>query len=341
MKFGPKGSPNLERRLFRKIDITRQPLLLALATSLALTVLGLLFRLPFDAPMPEVSIETPLGALLAEFQRSHHGWSVAAVFLTAIVSAYLVTRSSVGNNLYTRRTYLAMVMFSLCTCCLFGCEEWLRSWATLLALQFACRNFESGFRRSYSFGEMFRGAFFLGLVPLLYAPAATVLLALPLMIFLFHRPAREVPVIVVGACLPWLISSYVWWGMGHEFDYVSQQTIAAALSESGYSLCGGAQLFDLLAMGAVLFVVLMSLGVYMIELGALKFKARRIHVFYILIAIMILASSLAAGSDCCTWLLLSLPIAVAMPLLFVRAESRFSLVTYLLLVTLAVMSLFG
>ena len=324
-----------------KIDITRQPLLLALATSLALTVLGLSFRLPFNVPLPEMSIETPLGALLAEFQRSHHGWSVVAVFLTAITSAYLVTRSSVRHNLYTRRTYIAMVMFSLCTCCLFGCEEWLRSWATLLALQLACRNFESGFRRSYAFGEMFRGAFFLGLVPLLYAPVATVLLLLPLLVFLFHRPAREVPVIAVGACLPLAISSYVWWGMGYELGYVAERTIAAITAESGYTLFGGAQLFDLLAMGAVLFVVLMSLGVYMIELGALKFKARRIHVFYIALAATILASALAAGSDCCTWLLLSLPIAVSMPLLFVRAEVRFSMVTYIALVTLAVLSLVG
>ena len=324
-----------------KIDITRQPLLLALATSLALTVLGLLFRLPFAAPLPEVSIETPLGALLAEFQRSHNGVSVVVVFLTAITSAYLVTRSSVRHNLYTRRTYIAMVMFSLCTCCLFGCEEWLRSWATLLALQLAFRNFESGFRRSYAFGEMFRGAFFLGLVPLLYAPVATVLLLLPLLVFLFHRPAREVPVIAVGACLPLAISSYVGWGRGYELGYVAERTIAAITAESGYTLFGGAQLFDLLAMGAVLFVVLMSLGVYMIELGALKFKARRIHVFYIALAATILASALAAGSDCCTWLLLSLPIAVSMPLLFVRAEVRFSMVTYIALVTLAVLSLVG
>jgi hypothetical protein len=324
-----------------KIDITRQPLLLALATSLALTVLGLSFRLPFNVPLPEVSIETPLGALLAGFQRSHHVWSVVAVFLTAITSAYLVTRSSVRHNLYTRRTYIAMVMFSLCTCCLFGCEEWLRSWATLLALQLACRNFESGFRRSYAFGEMFRGAFFLGLVPLLYAPAATVLVSLPLMIFLFHRPAREVPVIVVGACLPLAISSYVWWGMGYELGYVAERTIAAATAESGYSLFGGAQLFDLLAMGAVLFVVLMSLGVYMIELGALKFKARRVHIFYVVLAAMILLSSLAEGSDCCTWLLMSLPLSVSMPLLFVRAEVRFSMVTYVVLIALAVMSLIG
>ena len=79
----------------------------------------------------------------------------------------------------------------------------------------------------------------------------------------------------------------------------------------------------------------------MIELGALKFKARRIHVFYIALAATILASALAAGSDCCTWLLLSLPIAVSMPLLFVRAEVRFSMVTYIALVTLAVLSLVG
>ena len=324
-----------------KIDITRQPLLLALATSLVLTVLGLLFRLPFNAPLPTMSIETPLGALLAAFQRSHHGWSVAAVFLTAISSAYLVTRSTVRYDLYMRRTYIAMVMFSLCACCLFGCEEWLRSWATLLTLQLACRNFEAGFRRSYAFGETFRGAFFLGLVPLIYAPAATVLLVLPVLIFLFRRPAREVPVALVGVCLPWAITSYVWWGMGYELDYVINSTIAAALTESGYSLFGGAGLFDLLAMGTVLFVVLMSVGVYLLELGTLKFKARRIHVFYVLLAAMILSSSLAAGSDCCTWLLMSMPLAVSMPLLFVRAEVRFSMITYLLLLGLTVLSLIG
>ena len=91
----------------------------------------------------------------------------------------------------------------------------------------------------------------------------------------------------------------------------------------------------------VLFVVLMSLGVYLIELGALKFKSRRIHIFYVLLALLILSSSLAQGSDCCTWLLLSLPLSVSMPLLFVRAEGRFSMVVYLALVGLTVISLIG
>lgn len=315
--------------------------MLALATSLVLTVLGLLFRLPFDVALPATSVETPLGAMLAAFQRAHRGWAVLMVFVTAISAAYLTTRSSVRYDLYTHRTYIAMVMFSLCACCLFGCEEWLRSWATLVTLQLACRNFEAGFRRSYSFGETFRGAFFLGLVPLLYAPAVTVLVALPVLLFLFRRPAREVPAAVVGVCLPLAISSYVWWGMGFPIEYMTEQIVAAATAESGYTLFGGARLIDLLAMGAVLFVVLMSLGVYLIELGALKFKARRIHVFYLILVGLILASLLMAGSDCCTWLLLSLPLSVSMPLLFVRAESRFSMVTYLLLIALTVMSLIG
>lgn len=313
--------------------------MLALMTSLILTVLGLLFRLPFDVPLPATSVETPIGELLAQFQRSHRGWAVAFVFQTAISSAYLTTRSSVRYNLYARRTYIAMVMFSLCSCCLFGCEEWLRSWTTLLVMQTACRNFEEGFRRSYSFGEMFRGSFFLGLIPLIYAPAGTLLLLLPILLFLFHRPAREVVVSVVGLCLPLAIASYVWWGMGFPFEYVTERLVTAATTESGYTLFGGAGLLDLLAMGAVLFVVLMSLGVYMIELGSLKFKARRIHIFYIIVAILTLVSALAAGSDCCTWLLMSLPLAVSMPLLFVRAEARFSMITYLLLIALTVASL--
>lgn len=322
-----------------KINITGQPLLLTLATSLVLTVLGLMFRLPSASELPALSVETPLGELLAAFQRAHRGWSVVAVFMTAISSAYLVTRSSVRYELYGVRTFIAMVMFSLCSCCLFGCEEWLRSWAAMLALLLACRNFEAGFKRSYAFGATFRGAFFLGLVPLIYAPAATVMLALPAIIFLFRRPAREVAVAVVGICLPVLMTSYIWWGMGYDFGYVVERMVAAATTESGYTLFGGAQLLDLLAMGAVLFVVLMSLGVYLIELGALKFKSRRIHVFYVLLAMLILCSSLAEGSDCCTWLLMSLPLSVSMPLLFVRAEGRFSLVVYLALVGLTVMSL--
>lgn len=315
--------------------------MLALATSLVLTVLGLLFRLPFDAPLPAVSVETPLGELLAIFQREHRGWAVLFMFTTAITSAYLTTRSTVRYDLYSRRTFIAMVMFSLCTCCLFGCEEWLRSWTTLAVLHLACRNFEAGFRRSYGFGEMFRGSLFLGTVPLIYAPAATLLLLLPILLFLFRRPAREVPVVVVGLCLPIAICSYVWWGMGHPFGYFAERMVAAATTQSGYTLFGGAQLFDLLAMGAVLFVVLMALGVYLIEWSSLKFKARRIHVFYFLVALLTLASSLAEGSDCCTWLLMSLPLAVSMPLLFTRAESRFSTITYLLLVGLTVMSLLG
>lgn len=321
-----------------KVDITRQPFLLASASSLLLVGVGTAFKLPFD--VVQSGTAAPLGAFASAFQRSCPVWSAAAVFAIAVCCGYSLTRSSVRYDLYARRTYLAMVFFSLVSCCLFGGGEWLRNWCALAVLLLACRNYSAGFKRSYRFGEMFRGSFFLGTVPLIYAPAAILLLLMPAMLFLFRRPAREVPAAVVGLCLPAAIASYVWWACGYDIGYVVCRTIDAATVPSGFSLFSGVSLPELAAWGVTLFIVLTTIGVYMSEYRVLKFKARRIHIYYIVTAVLCFSTFALSGSDEGSLLLLSIPCAMVMPLLFVRASVRFSLLLYVSLVAAVLASVF-
>ncbi len=320
-----------------KTDIVRQPFLLASASSLVLAGLGAAFNLPSDAVSG--SAAAPLGGFISAFQHSYPVWSAVAVFVAAVCLGYMLMRSSVRYDLYGSRTYVVIVLFPLVACCVTGGGEWLRNWCAMAALVLAGCNYEAGFKRSYRFGEIFRGSFFLGMVPLIYAPAIPLLLLLPLLLFVFRRPAREVPVALVGLLLPTAMASYVWWACGSDFTYVVDRIIEAAAAPSGYSVFAGMSLPELAAMGVVLFIVLASVGVYLFEFRSLKFKARCIHIYYMLQSLLCLSTFALSGADGGSLVLLSISCAIVMPLLFVRAPARFSLVLYVVLLVAAVVSM--
>jgi len=320
-----------------KTDIVRQPFLFASASSLVLAGLGAAFNLPSDAVSGGAA--APLGGLISAFQHSCPVWSAVAVFVAAMYCGYLLMRSSVRYDLYGSRTYVVIVLFPLVACCISDGGEWLRNWCAMVALVLAGCNYEAGFKRSYRFGEIFRGSFFLGTVPLIYAPAIPLLLLLPLLLFVFRRPAREVPVALVGLFLPAAMASYVWWACGYDFTYVANCILDAAAEPSGYSVFAGMSLPELAVTGVVLFIVLASAGVYLFEFRSLKFKARCIHIYYMSQALLCLSTFALSGADGGSLVLLSIFCAIVMPLLFVRAPARFSLVLYVLLLVTAVVSM--
>ena len=173
-------------------DIIRQPLPVATFTFLVVVIVAFVrawVTQRFAGEIPAVS--APLGYYTAAFRLSWPLLSAAASIVMLFVAGFLIGRSSVRAELYATRCFLAMPLFGVVSCGVLLSSDYLTQSLTLLLLALASRNYYNSFHRHYCFDRMFRGSLYVGLIPLLYAPGAGLLLLIPLVVLLFRRTLRE------------------------------------------------------------------------------------------------------------------------------------------------------
>lgn len=135
--------------------------------------------------------QRPLGYYTAAFRLSWPLLSAAASIVMLFVAGFLIGRSSVRAELYATRCFLAMPLFGVVSCGVLLSSDFLTQSLTLLLLALASRNYYNSFHRHYCFDRMFRGSLYVGLIPLLYAPGAGLLLLIPLVVLLFRAHAAR------------------------------------------------------------------------------------------------------------------------------------------------------
>lgn len=166
-------------------DIIRQPLPVATFTFLVVVIVAFVrawVTQRFAGEIPAVS--APLGYYTAALRLSWPLLSAAASIVMLFVAGFLIGRSSVRAELYATRCFLAMPLFGVVSCGVLLSSDYLTQSLTLLLLALASRNYYNSFHRHYCFDRMFRGSLYVGLIPLLYAPGAGLLLLIPLVVLL-------------------------------------------------------------------------------------------------------------------------------------------------------------
>lgn len=196
-----------------KPDIIRQPLLLAIASILVVIAAAMTTGTTIS-PAPETMISTPLGDLIGLFQERFPRCSRIFCGSLLLLTGILCGRLAVRYGLYPVSSTLTIPLYGLVACGILLGREYLTESVTAFILLLSTQSFFACFRNGYAIGAVFRASFFLGLLPLLYAP----LLPLPLLIlaaaFCFRRTLREVFVSLCGVILPFLAVCYVAWGQG-------------------------------------------------------------------------------------------------------------------------------
>ena len=220
--------------------------------------------------------DAPLGYYTAAFRLSWPLLSAAASIVMLFVAGFLIGRSSVRAELYATRCFLAMPLFGVVSCGVLLSSDYLTQSLTLLLLALASRNYYNSFHRHYCFDRMFRGSLYVGLIPLLYAPGAGLLLLIPLVVLLFRRTLREAVVALSGAILPLFFAGFIHWAAGGRFDGPVRQVAAAITSDSGYRFFDGNTLFSLIAWGVIFFLLICSAAGVLLDIRTLKTKPRNI-----------------------------------------------------------------
>ena len=272
-----------------KIDIARQPLVPAFVTLFALAVTAM-----WGGAGNGVSAGAPetmplLGGALTRFQAAYPVWARLAAGFMILFTGMCTGRIAIRYNLYGVSTCLPIPLYAVVACGIFSGGNYLTAFAASMLLALAAKNYCRSYCNGYGFDAIFRASLYLGLLPLVYAPATPPVLILPLAILLFKRTFREAVVAAAGLILPLLTACYVSWGMGDEFTAPVMTLADALVSGVPLWIFKGLPLPSLVMLCVIAALALTALLFFLSDIYAAGTKPRFILIFNTGILAMTLA----------------------------------------------------
>ena len=278
-----------------------------------------------------------LGGALARFQAAYPVWARLAAGFMILFTGMCTGRIAIRYNLYGVSTCLPIPLYAVVACGIVSGGNYLTAFAASTLLALAAKNYCRSYCNGYGFDAIFRASLYLGLLPLVYAPATPLVLILPLAILLFRRTFREVVVAAAGLILPVLTACYVSWGAGEEFT--------APVTALADAVVSGVPLWIFTALPLPSLVMLLhhcgtrpdgALFSFFSDIYAAGTKPRFILIFNIGILAMTLALLCTPSVTPEAFTLTAVPAALLFPVLFVRIDRRIALPVYLILLAASV-----
>ncbi len=271
------------------------------------------------------------GVLIARFQTHFPGWSQAIAALLMCFAGLSTGRLTVRYNLYAVASCLAIPLFGVVVCGLCAGDDYLTAFvvATLVAL--VGKNFCRAFCNGYGFDAIFRGAFYLGLLLLVYPPALPLLLLLPFAVLLFRRTLREVLVALVGLCVWPLAFGYVGWAAGGRFTAPFEGLWSGFVGGYPFGLLLETPVPLLVLLASVLLLTLFAILVFLRDIYFVGTRARFTLMYAIGALLLSVAALCGPAATPAAYAFVAAPAAMLMPVLFVRIRPVYSLPVYLLL----------
>ncbi len=256
-----------------------------------------------------------------------------------IVAVTLCLVNTLSASLYnvdaSGRSSLPLQVWVLAGCCVAFPMQSLSAYIGAWLMTVALKNIAKAYKRSYSFGPVFMASFMIGVLPLLYAPFAVLIVVLPLVWLLAKRTSRELLVGMLGVMLPLFISSYVGWVRGGYFGSVYRHL--------GSEFCRGG-LFQSEAVGTLQIAVMvawMALAVTF-SLGMItssrimRSKARVTGYIHIILLGVLICTMSVGGSGLVVVPTLAVLLSQLAPKAFGKRFASLSSVVYLLFAAAAV-----
>lgn len=325
----------------RHSDILKQPITTLLATFGAL--LTLLTIRALGRPYATESVEgvlSPVGVWMD---------SLAGPFLSAVMVLMALLGGSVimiriinRYSLSVVRSFMPLVLYVIC---IVGVVYPIGSPALMIALLMLTHATDKtflSFKRHECFGEVMSASFWTAMAALLVPDLSVLLLLLPLQWAVWQRSAREMIASVIMIPLPLLLaSSLYWFGGAPFFGLVGEWSE----SFSGFRLANFAELYassggvlNCALWGVTMVITLLSIFVFIVSYGSLRTRARKGHIIFSLQFLLGVLMLLLGSRP-----VIALPVIglAAVPLihtLFVKRKGVLNVTTYIILVTLTIIS---
>lgn len=184
------------------------------------------FETPFEGGMP-------LAAALTRFTVARP-WLAATVAAAILIWTLLsVVQLTVKYAPAASRNYLPAQILLVCIGGVVVPGEALAAFAAVWLFTLASRQLVFSFQKGYRFRELFHAGFYLGAIPLLYAPATAIVPAIAVSaLAIYRRSGREAVVCLAGLLLPVPAAGFIYWAFGTPFDHIYRELWRSATRPS-------------------------------------------------------------------------------------------------------------
>jgi hypothetical protein len=156
----------------------------------------------------------PLAAALTDLTTTNPWVALGAGAVLLGWTLLLVVQMTIKFAPTANRNYLPAQIFLVVWAGIVVSGEALAALAAAWLLTMALRQLIFSFHKAQHFGELFHAGFYLGFIPLLYAPAAVIVPAIAYAaVMLYRRGMREAIVTGIGLVLPLAGAEFIHWAL--------------------------------------------------------------------------------------------------------------------------------
>ena len=275
--------------------------------------------------------DMPLGEMLAGLAaRMPVLCSYISIFLV-LLNTVLITSIVSRNMIYTDKMFMPAVIYVVVSCGnYFGGEAIVGIVASWLVIC-SCSLTINSFRRQKQYGKTFLAAIMLGALPLIYPPAVVFAVMIPVSLAVFRKDWHEAVISITGYVLPFVIASYIYWGMGEPFSYLGLAFYGTLLScAEQAAFIGDFVRPDLLVFwGVTAITATVSIFIFFNRAPLMRTRPYKSYIFFIW---LLVASAVLFAAPCRSvndFPLIAVPLSVVMPMFFSRQEGWVTNITYL------------
>lgn len=301
-----------------------------LAITLFLIAIASTLRVAFH-PVGDESIAntaTPVGILLQNLQSGIPSLSAVAWCLCVIVAGLGVGRYAAKYSIYPAYTLMAIPILGVMAAAVTVSGDYLVSSAVLILMLHAIKYTHRCVMRTKNFGDLSLAMLFYGATPLVFAPAAGLYLALPVAVLVLYNSWREWVVALASLLFPLLAVSYWDWCAGNEFLNSAELIYSSALAESEFHFFSVLNPMSIILIGVILVMVFCSVSLIISDRYSLKTNSRTVLRFDALLMAVCFALFFMPSATATTFAMISLPVAMLVPLMFVRMGAGFTEMLY-------------
>ena len=280
-------------------------------------------EIPFEGGMP-------LAAMLTRFTVAHPWWAATIAAVIVVWTLLLLVQLSIRYATAASRNYLPAQIFLVGAGGLAVPGEALAAFIATWLATLAIRQFAFSFHKGLRFSEVFHAGFYLGLMPLLYAPVVVAVVPVAIAALLvYRRLGREAVVCFAGLVLPVPAAGFIHWAAGADGGFIWRELWRCALENRPTvglvpnSVVLPAALILILVLVAILWVA-----------GHKKSVRKTQYKFMAHISLTLLffaASAAVPGTSITLAAIAAVPCAVSLPYAFAEKTATASTLLYCLI----------
>ncbi len=324
-----------------RANLAKQPFIVSILTFVVTVSLFLLRAYTLPTPFEQIASEpTPLGSAIDWVQSQIPILSLLITLLLIGHSGFRLSGIATRNITKSSSGSFSIVIYGVLACGIIFPEQHLTAACAVWTLAAAVRHLYRGLRVGrMGLGSIYLGAFWLGVLPLIYAPASILALAAIWSCIIFSGTIRALVASLIGLALPTFVACYINWAMGGEF--LSQiQTLTLPYKGDFISVINNIALAQQIQLIIVLILTIIAIFEHIQNLSATKIITRRAFLFNIgLFCISTLMLALGA-SNSISFTLLTPALTLILPIFFIKTESTIALIAYAILLILPLIAPF-